>query len=99
MLVNSSITKAPIVNLRKRLSEQLEDNDFSPSQLEAIQKAIMRMATPETGTNKLSIQLAGSQPYRLGDESLKKTTTYDIEDEYENLTFEEYLKQPTKIRK
>ena len=52
-MVVDNMMQILLVNLRKRVSEQLED-DFSPSQLEAIQKAIMRMATPEMGTNKLS---------------------------------------------
>ena len=94
----NNLTKVPLVNLRKRVSEQLED-EFSLKQMAKIQNAIMRItAAPEVG-NKSSLQLAGYQPYLLGGESLKKTTTYDIEDEYENLTFEEYLKQPTKNKK
>ena len=55
MVVNSNMN-ALHVNLRKRVSEQLDD--FSPTQMEAIQNAIMRInAVPEVG-NKSSIQLA-----------------------------------------
>ena len=57
MVGSSSITTAPLLNLRKRLSEQLED-DFSPTQMAKIQNAIMRItAAPEVG-NKSSLQLA-----------------------------------------
>ena len=60
MVVNN-VTTAPLLNLRKRLSEQLENDDLSPSQLEAIQNAVMRItAVPETGIKKSPIQLAGT---------------------------------------
>ena len=56
MVVNNT-TIAPLLNRRKRVSEQLDD--FSPTQMEAIEKAIMRIAaTTKVGNEKSSTQLA-----------------------------------------